>query len=94
MPESGEQPQPLRSHVARFEEGPRDGTMAVVPALESGEPPEMLLTPGRPDWVYVLAGAPRHDGSLPYLHMSPTKAAATRRIGRLATRPTASRRAR
>ena len=64
-----------RSHIARFEGGPRDGTVTVVLALETGQPPEILLTPGRPDWVYILGGAPRRDGSLPYLHMSPTKAA-------------------
>jgi len=56
-------------HVARFVDGPRDRQKAVVPALESGQPPEVVLTPGRSEWVYVRAGAPWSDGSLPYLYM-------------------------
>lgn len=63
-----------RTHVARFVEGPRDGQVRTVMALESGEPPEILLTPERPEWVYVRAGAPKDDGSLPYLHMPPSRA--------------------
>jgi len=62
------------SHIARFIDGPRDGQSAVVPPLESGQPPELLLTPGKSEWVYVRAGAPWRDGSLPYLHMSPSRA--------------------
>ena len=54
-----------RTHVARFVDGPRDRESVVVPALESGQPPELLLTPGKPEWVYVRAGAQRPDGSLP-----------------------------
>jgi hypothetical protein len=65
-------------HV-RFEDGPRDATQAVIPALDTGEPPELLLTPGRPDWIYILAGGARHDGSLPYLWMPASKVAALRR---------------
>ena len=80
------QPQPeRRSYFARFEGGPRDGTVSVVLALETGGPPEILLTPGQPGWVYVLAGAPRRDGSLPYLHMPPTKAGLIREQARRAT---------
>ena len=60
-------------HIARFIDGPRDGQTTVVPPLESGEPPEILLTPRRSSWVYVRAGAPWSDGSLPYLHMSPSR---------------------
>lgn len=68
--------QPARpTHIARFEDGPRGGTTVAVLALESGQPPDVLLTPGQPDWVYVLAGGPRRDGSLPYLYMPPKKAA-------------------
>jgi hypothetical protein len=62
-----------RTHVARFVDGPRDREAVVVPALESGEPPEVVLTPGRPDWVYVRAGAQGRDGSLPYLYMPPSR---------------------
>lgn len=79
-----EQPQ-RRTHIARFEDGPRDGTMTVVLGLESGQPPDILLTPGRPDWVYVLAGGPRRDKSLPYLYMPPSRAALVRSRGRRAT---------
>lgn len=61
-------------HIVRFIDGPRDGQTAAVPPLESGQPPEILLTPGRSEWVYVRAGAPWSDGSLPYLHMSPSRA--------------------
>lgn len=62
-----------RTYFARFEEGPRDGTQAAVFALESGQPPDLLLTPGRRDWIYVLAGGERRDGSLPYLWMPRSK---------------------
>jgi hypothetical protein len=71
-------------HV-RFEGGPRDATQTVVPALETGEPPEVLLTPGRPEWVYILGGAPRADGSLPYWWMRGIKLAEQRR--RIGQRP-------
>jgi hypothetical protein len=80
-PTDREQPE-RRTHVVRFEAGPRDGSVAAVLALETGQPPDLLLTPGRPDWVYVLAGGPRSDGSLPYLYMPPSKAARVRARGR------------
>lgn len=60
-------------HVARFVDGPRDRQQALVPALETGQPPELLLTPGRSEWIYVRAGAPWRDGSLPYLYMPPSR---------------------
>jgi hypothetical protein len=69
----------------RFEGGPRDAKQTVVPALDTGGPPELLLTPGRPDWVYVLAGAPRADGSLPYWWMPSLRLAAPQ--GRTGLRP-------
>ncbi len=78
MPESQRPHENRQTYLARFEEGPRDGTLTAVLALESGEPPEVLLTPGRRNEVYVLAGGPRRDGSLPYLHMPPSKAALLR----------------
>ena len=62
-----------RTHVAWFVDGPREGQKAVLPTLESGQPPEIVLTPGRSEWVYVRAGAPLHDGSLPYLYMPPSR---------------------
>ncbi len=77
------QGQPERpTYVVRFEAGPRDGTVTAVLGLESGEPPDILLTPGQPDWTYVLAGGPRGDGSLPYLHMPQRRAARVRARGR------------
>ena len=75
-----------RSHIAHFEGGPRGGTKAVVLELETGQPPDIRLTPGKPDHVYQLAGGPRPDSSLPYLHMPPTKAALIRAHGTRVTR--------
>jgi hypothetical protein len=68
--------------IARFVDGPRDGGLTTVLALESGQPPDILLTPGRPDWIYLLAGGLRRDGSLPYLYMPPSRAALVRSQGR------------
>lgn len=76
----------FRTLLARFEDGPRDGTLTYVLALESGQPPEILLTPGRPEWIYILAGGPRSDESLPYLYMPPARAARVRARGRAAIR--------
>ena len=70
-----------RSYPVRFEGGPRDATQTVVASLDSGQPPDVLLTPGRPGWVYVLAGGARDDGSLPYLWMPRTRIASLRRLG-------------
>ena len=71
-----------RTYVARFVDGPRDREATVVAALESGQPPEVVLTPGRPEWVYVRAGGQGHDGSLPYLYMPPSRVAWNRSLGR------------
>lgn len=70
------------TYAARFEDGPRGATVAYVLALDSGQPPELLLTPDRHDWVYVLAGGEREDGSLPYVWMPNEKVTALRRLGR------------
>ena len=67
-----------RTYDARFEGGPRDATHAEVRGLDSGQPPDLLLTPGRPGWIYVLAGGARPDGSLPYLWMPKGKVNALR----------------
>ena len=64
------------TYMARFEDGPRDATSTFVLALDSGEPPDLLLTPGQRGWVYVLAGGARKDGSLPYLWMPKEKVVA------------------
>lgn len=71
-----------QTYVAHFEDGPREATVAFVLALDSGQPPELLLTPGRRGDVYVLAGGQREDGSLPYLWMPKEKVAALQRLGR------------
>lgn len=71
-----------KTHYARFEGGPRDATQTVVLALDSGQPPDVLLTPGRREWIYLLAGGPREDGSFPYLWMPKSKIAALRQLGR------------
>jgi hypothetical protein len=70
------------TYSARFEDGPRGATVAYVLALDSGQPPDLLLTPGRLDWVYVLAGGEREDGTLPYLWMPNERVAALQRLGR------------
>jgi hypothetical protein len=62
-----------RTHIARLVDGPRDREATVVEALGSGEPPEVVLTPGRPEWLYVRAGAQGQDGSVPYLYMPPSR---------------------
>ena len=80
-----EHPQSLserQTYTARFEDGPRDATLTFVLALDSGQPPDLLLTPERRDWIYVLAGGAREDGSLPYLWMPKEKVAALKRLGR------------
>ena len=64
-----------RTYNAWFEGGPRDATQAEVRGLDSGQPPDLLLTPGRPGWIYVLAGGARPDGTLPYLWMPKSRVA-------------------
>jgi hypothetical protein len=71
-----------RTYYARFENGPRDATVTTVLALDSGQPPDLLLTPGQRDWIYVLAGGERGDGSLPYLWMPRSKVVALQRLGK------------
>ena len=71
-----------KSYYAWFEGGPRNGTQTAVLSLDSGQPPDLLLTPGRRDWIYVLAGGARVDGSLPYLWMPKSKILELQRRGR------------
>jgi hypothetical protein len=72
----------IGTFAARFEDGPRQGTVAFVAGLETGQPPDLLLTQGQSDGVYVLAGGAHQDGSLPYWWMTRTKLAALRALGR------------
>jgi hypothetical protein len=67
--------------VARFERGPRHGTVTLVPGLETGQPPDLLLAPGHSDGIYVLAGGAHSDGSLPYWWMSKKRLAVLRALG-------------
>jgi hypothetical protein len=67
-----------KMYRAWFEGGPRDATHTAVLGLASGQPPDVLLTPGRPSWIYVLAGGVRPDGTLPYIWMPRNRAAALR----------------
>ena len=67
--------------AARFERGPRRGTVAFVLGLESGQPPDLLLAPGHSDGIYVLAGGAHPDGSLPYWWMTRKRLAALRALG-------------
>ena len=79
--------------AARFDGGPRHGTVAFVVGLDSGQPPDVLRTPGRSDGFYLLAGGPRGDGSLPYWWMTRQRLPALRTLrrprpaGRVATIP-------
>ena len=70
-----------RTFAARFDHGPRHGTVAFVVGLESGQPPDLIRTPGQPTGVYLLAGGARRDGSLPYWWMSRARLAALRARG-------------
>ena len=76
-------PSERRTFTVRFEHGPNHGTVASIVGLESGQPPDLLLTPVPSDGVYVLAGGARRDGSLPYWWMSRTRLAAIRARGPL-----------
>jgi hypothetical protein len=67
--------------VARFDRGPRHGTVAFVLGLESGQPPDLLLAPGHSEGIYVRAGGAHPDGSLPYWWMSRKRLAALRALG-------------
>jgi hypothetical protein len=66
----------LRTYAARFERGPRDGSVTSIVSLDTGQPPDVLLDAGQSSGVYALAGGPRADGSLPYWWMPRRKAAA------------------
>jgi hypothetical protein len=59
----------LRTYAARFERGPRDGSVTSIVSLDTGQPPDVLLDAGQSSGVYALAGGPGADGSLPYWWM-------------------------
>ncbi len=72
----------LRTRPSRRRRAP------VCSGSSSGQPPDILLTPGRPEWIYLLAGGPRADGGLPYTFMSPSRAALVRSRARRVSRHT------
>jgi hypothetical protein len=74
-------PSERRVFAARFEHGPHGGTVGPVQGLEFGQPPDLLFTQVPFDGVYVLAGGPRPDGSLPYWWLSRIRLAAIRARG-------------
>lgn len=79
--DQSQHPDQRPTYLVRFEGGPRDATQTAVLGLDSGRPPDVLLTPGHPSWFYVLAGGARTDGSWPYLWMPESRVAALERLG-------------
>lgn len=53
-------------YIARLRGGPDDGALVRVVPLPGGSPPDFFHAGPDDPGVYVLAGAPREDGSLPY----------------------------
>lgn len=59
-----------KAYRARLRGGPDDGAIVDVSALPGGGPPDFFHAGPDDPGMYVLAGAPRQDGSLPYWFMS------------------------
>jgi hypothetical protein len=57
-------------YVARLRGGPDDGALVRIPALSDGAPPDFFHAGPQDPGVYVLAGLPHADGSMPYWFMS------------------------
>lgn len=55
-----------RSYRARLRGGPDDGSAVEVEALSDGEPPDFIGAGDEELGMYVLAGLPNLDGSMPY----------------------------
>jgi hypothetical protein len=55
-----------KSYHARLRGGPDDGTDMIVGAASDGEPPEFLHAIADDTGMYLLAGLPNPDGSMPY----------------------------
>lgn len=58
------------TYRARLRGGPDDGALIGVTALPGGAPPDFFHAGPDDSGVYVLAGAPHDDGSLPYWFLS------------------------
>ena len=57
-------------YQARLRGGPDDGALVRVCSLPGGAPPDFFHAGPDDPGVYVLAGAPHEDESLPYLFIS------------------------
>lgn len=55
-----------RTYRARLRGGPDDGSDTTVAALPDGEPPDFFHAGPDDSGMYVLAGLPNADGSMPY----------------------------
>lgn len=55
-----------KSYHARLRGGPDDGIDMIVSAGTDGEPPEFLHAVADDSGMYLLAGLPNADGSMPY----------------------------
>lgn len=60
----------MRAYRARLRGGPDDGALVPVTPLPGGAPPDFFHAGPDDPGVYVLAGAPRDDGTLPYWFIS------------------------
>lgn len=56
-------------YVARLRGGPDDGALVRVAALPGGAPPDFFHAGPDDPGLYVLAGLPHADGSMPYWFM-------------------------
>jgi hypothetical protein len=65
----------VQTYQARLRGGPDDGALVRISALPGGAPPDFLDARPEDPGLYVLAGAPHADGSLPYWFMSSLQAA-------------------
>jgi hypothetical protein len=68
--EQGIDSRTLQTYHARLRGGPDDGALVLVSPLPSGAPPDFFHAGPDDPGVYVLAGAPLADGSLPYWFIS------------------------
>lgn len=63
-------PARAQTYHAKLRGGPDDGALVRVTPLPNGAPPDFFHAGPDDSGVYVLAGAPHEDGSLPYWFIS------------------------
>lgn len=68
--ETGIRPTAIPTYQARLRGGPDDGAMVRITPLPGGAPPDFFHAGPDDPGMYVLAGAPLEDGSLPYWFIS------------------------